>query len=237
MESGFSRLLSDAPEGKGFYTDFGEIKNLVQLKVAITEKGGNFYSSYADNNNNHFANWVEAVFEDSVLANGLRESVTYEQAIKALDDRLKYAELYLAFNTKKDMLNDYLTNGKYSIKQVMNTSEFSPEHHRFETIFDMDVHSITRLSPPKTTFMQNLKTDSHEKHADAHLDFDVMRNATLLNSTTKLKQKTDTQAEKEKAAFSYLERMFPGVTNSYTGENKNLFEKFFAWISSYNKQH
>jgi hypothetical protein len=226
----FNKLVSDAPEGKRFYTDFGEIKNLKELKSAISLKGSSFYFSYVKDGINHFANWIEEIFEDNVLANALRNADSHEKVISSIDDRIRYAELWLNYNADKEILTHYLTNGDLSIKRIMNSPEFSPEHHKFETAFDIDLHSINKISPPKTTFIQNFASVFQKKQSGDIPEDEVMKNAVILSNTATIRHKEVIDAEKEKAAFSYLQRMFPGVGSTASLEKKNFFEKIFSWF-------
>jgi hypothetical protein len=226
----FNKLVSDAPEGKRFYTDFGEIKNLNELKSAIKERGSSFYFSYVNNNTNHFANWIEEIFEDRVLANELRKADSHEKVINAIDDRIRYAELWLNYNAGNEILAHYLTNGELSIKRMMNSPEFNPEHQRFETVFDIDLHSITKISPPKTTFIQNFASVFRKKQPEDVPETELLRNAVILPNTGKIRHKEAIDAEKEKAAFSYLQRMFPGVKSTAPVEKQSFFDKIFSWF-------
>jgi hypothetical protein len=227
----FSRLISDAPEGKSFYTDFGEIKNLKELKKCISERGSHFYFSYVSNDTNHFANWIEKIYDDKELADTLRNADSNEKVVKAIEDRVRYAELWLTYNADKEILNHYLANGEFSLKKVMNAAEFTPEHHKYESTFDIDTRSITKVSPPKTTtFIQNFTSVFQKKQPEDVPEVEVMKNAVLLPGTYKVRHKEAITEEKERAAFSYLQRIFPGVKSTAPGEKINLFEKIFSWL-------
>ena len=81
----FTKVLSDAPSDKTFKTEFGEIRSLSELRNILVEKGKPFYESYVNDNENHFANWVDGVFEDKEFAQMLRNEKAYGATIKLVD--------------------------------------------------------------------------------------------------------------------------------------------------------
>jgi hypothetical protein len=230
MMNELSKLLSDAPDGKGFYTEFGEIRSLRELKANLAEKGNDFYQAYANSGNNHFANWVESVFDDAELASALRNADTHDKAVKALDDKLNFAQQNMAYNEKKETLHNYLADCDFSIKNVMDSPEFNPEHHKFET--DLDMHSITKITPTKTTFLLNFSDIFQKKQADAVPSSDIMKNAVALENTEEIRHKETVAAEKENAVAGEMKALFPGLQltnmNSKPADKKSFFERIIS---------
>ena len=60
----FQAILGNAPNQKYFNTDFGQIKNLRELRHSLYSHGKKFFNLHVNQDENHFANWVEHVFED-----------------------------------------------------------------------------------------------------------------------------------------------------------------------------
>ena len=142
MYNKYNKILSDAPSGDTFYTNFGEIQNLRELRNLLYKKGKSFYREYVNEEENHFANWIENVFEDEELAYALRNANSFGQTIKLIEDRVKYLSLWLSFNKNKETLSNYL------IKNLPFDKEFTPENHKFETLSEYNKLNVIMSKPP-----------------------------------------------------------------------------------------
>jgi hypothetical protein len=134
MYDKFKKILSNAPDEQTFKTAYNDISNLKQLRNSLITIGKPFYDQFINKEENHFANWIENVFEDSELALELRETKSYGKTVKLLDNRIKYLELWLVFNGDKEVLTKYLVNGPISLRRLMQAELFEPNHHNYETV-------------------------------------------------------------------------------------------------------
>jgi len=131
MYKKFKKVLSNAPDEKSFVTENKKIKNLKELRTELVSNGKKFFNNYTENEN-HFANWIENVFSDSHLAAQLRGTKSFNETIKHIDDRIKYAELWLKHNEDMEVLHNYLVSDD-------RRKEFSPSCHNFEKLTNMDI--------------------------------------------------------------------------------------------------
>lgn len=150
----YQDFLSNAPINKGFGTDFGEIKNLRELRTQLFANGKKFFKSYVNTNENHFASWIENVLGDYELSNALKKTNSFGTTLKILDNRIKYLELWLVHNKEKENITNFAAD-----MQTFDL-EFEPEHHQFETISNHDlssVHSI--IKKDEESFEERHKRD------------------------------------------------------------------------------
>ncbi len=135
----YKRILSNAPQDKTFYSSQGEIRNLGELRNLLLSKGKFFYDQYVHKEENHFANWIENVFDDKELALSLKNSNSYIEAARLIDDRIKYAELWLNYNGDMEILSNFLVSD-YNI--------YEPKHHKFETLTNKDLEFVNKPPAP-----------------------------------------------------------------------------------------
>lgn len=153
MLARYTKLLSDAPHGQSFRTRFGDFRNLGELRNALVEHGKSFYDLYVNSSENHFANWVSGVFNDQGLAAELANAKTYTETTKILDTTIKFSDLWLSMNSKKENLNLFLAGMSDSLLQ--NSPRFEPEHQKFETLNNFNVTSVVS-NPPKATILPEI---------------------------------------------------------------------------------
>jgi len=158
----FEKILGNAPAENTFKTSFGEIQNLRDLRTQLYARGKAFYKEYASDDN-HFANWVENIFNDDELAQSLRNAKSFGSTLKVLDDRIRYLELYVHHNKKKEELTNYLAS--------MQTMNFEPEHHRFETLTNLDLSGAMHLMPQKKNDVEMLKRLKEQYTKEKTLSF------------------------------------------------------------------
>ncbi|NTV23775.1 MAG: hypothetical protein HGA85_05370 [Nanoarchaeota archaeon] len=149
MKTDFSQYLQDVPADRTFKTGFGELRNVHELKSFLQEKGESVYASYANESENHFANWVEAVIGDKTLAKGLRGS-SFSEALQLVEDRVNYLKLSMKFSNESEEL---FTN----LAALSPGLPFSPSSHTFSTNLELEgiesIISPIKSTPPKATFM------------------------------------------------------------------------------------
>lgn len=143
MYKKFHRVLQNASEEQTFKTNFGEIKNLRELRSLLFAKGKKLFNQYVNEKENHFANWIEHVFDDKELSNSLRQTTSFHTTVKVLDTRIKYLELWLEQNKDKEELTNYLLKN-----QSLNLN-YEPEFHRFETLSNHDTNWVDEFFPEK----------------------------------------------------------------------------------------
>ncbi len=131
------KILSNAPDEKAFRTEFGEIKSLPELRSVLIARGKPFYDKHVSESKNNFADWIENVFGDAELAQSLRQANSFRECVVRLDKKIKYLELWMEHNKDKEILFDYLANGPFSISRKMGAPVYEPQHHVFETGFDL----------------------------------------------------------------------------------------------------
>ena len=126
----------------------------------LYQHGKKFYNQYT-NDQNHFANWVEHVFDDPELAHSLRNTNDFNKTAKLIDDKLKYAELHIKHNESKEILYNYCRN-------MQNGKNFEPKFHRFDTL---DNHDLSHVQE----FLQNQNKDKFEQEMLKLLDYKPKR--------------------------------------------------------------
>jgi hypothetical protein len=131
MLSKYHKILADVSSNKSFKTENTELKSLKDLRKQLSTKGKNFFNQYVTANDNHFANWVEGVFSDHELASAFRNAKSFGKTLKILDDRIKYAELWLRFNRDKELHNKSLASKAYG-------KQYHPKYHTYETVFEFN---------------------------------------------------------------------------------------------------
>jgi len=136
MYENFKKILSNTEDT--FKTEYGEIENLRELRTMLFSRGKKFFKNYV-NEENHFANWVENSFEDRELAGNLRKTRSFGQTLKILDDRIKFAELWLKHNEDKEQLIEYMSSQNFSLKP-----NFSPAHKKFQTLSNFKMTNIEK---------------------------------------------------------------------------------------------
>jgi len=232
MLTNYSKILSDTPNDKTFKTGAGEFRNLGELRNALVEKGNSLYDEFVNDNENHFANWIAGVFDDHELAHHLKKAKSYTDTVKLLDNRMKFAELWLNFNSDKEVLHNYLLNGELSLKDMIAAPEYNPENQKFETIFDMNLPSITKITnPPKATILPEINFNAiFEKKQPLDISQDeVLRNAIPLPHTVEIKHKAIVEKQQEKRLLEQLESQFPGLRlSAEPPRKKSFFEKLFS---------
>jgi hypothetical protein len=229
----FTKVLSDAPEDKTFKTGFGEIRNLSELRNLLVEKGKTFYDSYVNDNENHFANWIEGVFQDAEFAQMLRNEKAYGATIKLVDSRINYAKLWLSFNEKKETLNKYLADAPLMQETEMHQQIYDPSFHKFETLTNMSldglnsITSITKVvNPPKATFLPQLGLNLNAEKKEVFSKEEIFEKSLPLQNSEEVKHKKDPEVE----LLKQLENQFPGIKIAEPPRKKGFFEKAFGFI-------
>jgi hypothetical protein len=134
-----SRVLSNAPEGRGFWHREGEIRSLKELRSELYLRGSSFFEEFKAEDKNHFITWIDDVFKDHVLVNSLSEAKSFTGFLKALDDRINYLDLWMKHEGEKEHFNAaYAGLYPFSI-------HFSPEHHAFETADEHSMHGASHV--------------------------------------------------------------------------------------------
>ena len=143
MYEKFRNALKDSTKEDSFKTNFGEIKNLKELRTLLFAKGKKLFNHYVDHNENHFANWIEHAFSDDELASSLRLTNSFHTTLKILDSRIKYLELWVEHNKDKEEMSQFLLKNKdYHIN-------FEPEFHKFETLQNHNLNWVNEFFPEK----------------------------------------------------------------------------------------
>lgn len=143
MYKKYKHALKDAPSGQRFMTNYGEVKNLKELRTLLFAKGKKLFNQYVNDEENHFANWVEAVFKDDELAGSLRKTNSFHTTLKILDSRIRYLELWLEQNRDREEVADYI------LKNNPQALDYEPEHHKFETLTNHDSTWVEEFFPEK----------------------------------------------------------------------------------------
>ena len=138
----YSMILSNAPNNMTFRSNHGEVKSLRELRSVLVNKGKKFFNEHVNENENHFATWVQDVFQDYELSESMHITKSFRDTVTVLDKRIKYLELWLNHHQDNEVLNSYLTSGPFSLNKVMNHEPYEPEHQVFETVLN---HSIENL--------------------------------------------------------------------------------------------
>ena len=141
----YGLILANVPSESVFRTEFGEIRNLGELRNALVERGETFFNSYVNSSENHFANWVESVVNDKSLADSMRSNSVYGETLKRIDNRIKYAELWMKFNGDKEKVARYMSD--YHGKFVAGAN-YSPEM-KFETLNDFNTVTFGEILAEK----------------------------------------------------------------------------------------
>lgn len=147
----FQAILGNAPNQKYFNTDFGQIKNLRELRHSLYSHGKKFFNLHVNQDENHFANWVEHVFEDKELATSLRNTNSFDKTLKVIDNRIRYAELWLNHNRKDELLYNFAVN----LSPV--TNEFKPAHHVFETLSNHNLDHVNFVMNRPTSWKSDFR--------------------------------------------------------------------------------
>jgi hypothetical protein len=229
----FTKVLSDAPTDKTFKTGFGEIRNLSELRNLLVEKGKPFFESYVTESDNHFANWIDGVFEDSEFAQMLRNEKSYGATIKLVDSRINYAKLWLSFNAGKETLNRYLANSPFLQETDIPHMAYDPTFHKFETLSNMSfdglnsIQSITKVvNPPKVDFLPPIGLNLNAEKKDIFTTEEIFNKSQPLQNSDELKHKKDPEVE----LLKQLENQFPGIKIAEPPRKKGFFEKAFGFI-------
>jgi hypothetical protein len=146
-------ILSNAPEQKNFNTNFGQIKNLRELRKSLYANGKKLFNQHVNEDENHFANWVEHVFKDKELSTSLRNTKSFDKTLKLLDNRIRYAELWLSHNKKDELLYNFAVN----LSPVLN--EFKPDHHVFETLSNHNLDHVKFVMNRPTSWKQEFQPE------------------------------------------------------------------------------
>ena len=101
----YQKILQNASKEQTFKTSYGEIKNLKELRSLLFAKGKKLFNEYVNERENHFANWVEQVFDDKELSSSLRETKSFHITLKIIDTRIRYLDLWLQQNKDKKSLH------------------------------------------------------------------------------------------------------------------------------------
>lgn len=87
--SGLKKLVV-APDKHSFWLNDGQILNdLIALKNAFSKMEKEVYHYHTKNGRHDFANWVEDVLHDSLLAEDLRKSKTPKTAHSSVEQHLR----------------------------------------------------------------------------------------------------------------------------------------------------
>jgi hypothetical protein len=157
MYNNFKKILSNTEDT--FKTEFGEIENLRELRTMLFSKGKKFFKNYV-NEENHFANWIENSFEDRELAGNLRKTKSFGQTLKILDDRIKFAELWLRHNEDKEKITQYMSSQNFSLQP-----NFSPANKKFQTLSNFKMANIEKpvsIQEQLETEVDKLKNLKHK---------------------------------------------------------------------------
>ena len=185
MEEGFYlekhiKIIGNVPEDKTFDTGYGSIKNLSELKTMLADKGEEFYKEYVNEKDNHFANWIECVVEDKKLAFLLRNS-SYDKTVRLIEERIKYAKLWLKFNADDEKFYDVLSN-KYE-KSVepedltpadIKSDNFGVIAQDFNEHYDVIVHEEKELE--KILGNEGVSQENEKVVLEKSFNFDILEN-------------------------------------------------------------
>lgn len=87
------RRLGDVPDDKRFWCHDGrEIKNLGQLRKALSDMSDETFGHHSDGGRNDFGRWIREVVGDQKLANDLGKAKTRLQASQAVAQRISFLE-------------------------------------------------------------------------------------------------------------------------------------------------
>lgn len=158
MYKKYEKILQNASKEKTFKTNYGELKNLKELRSLLFAKGKKLFNEYVNEKDNHFANWVEHVFEDKELSSSLRETKSFHTTLKLIDTRINYLDLWLQQNQDKEELTNFL------LKNQDKNISFEPEFHKFETLTNHDSSWVNEFFPEKQeTEQEEEKTEFEHK--------------------------------------------------------------------------
>lgn len=91
------RLLADVPEEYVFRCCDGSIlRNMEQLRDALTTMARESYIFHANMEKNDFTNWVRDILKDDKLANNLRKATNQTRAAKLVASRISALSKRLA---------------------------------------------------------------------------------------------------------------------------------------------
>ncbi len=83
--------LADVPQEKQFWCADGRVlKNLAELRAALTEMSEDTFRHHSSEMRNDFSNWVRDVIGEEKLSRDLQKSQTRTQAAKAVADRVAW---------------------------------------------------------------------------------------------------------------------------------------------------
>ncbi len=83
------RFLANVPEEFVFWCNDGRVlRNLLELKDALTTMSDETYTYHVNAEKNDFANWVKDIIGDTRLANDLRKARSREEAARIVARRL-----------------------------------------------------------------------------------------------------------------------------------------------------
>ena len=156
------KILQNAPDENTFSSKYGEIRNLMELRSMLINRGKKFYNQHVNRKENHFADWVNNVFEDAELSQSLRESSSFRESIIKLDKKIKYLELWMDHNQDNELLYEYLTNGPFSMTKQMGVEPHEPQHHDFEGSFNVE-------NATEFFYIHNKAIDLSDNKLDANL--------------------------------------------------------------------
>ncbi len=131
----FQKILSE-DSTRSFKSHLGDFKSLGEFRNALEMHKENLYSSYVNSAENHFANWVEGVFQDNQLANSLRNAKSADEALSMVDKRLAFARLSLE---NEGFFSNFLPSNPL-------TTDFTPATDKFHRNFDSAAASSFILS-------------------------------------------------------------------------------------------
>lgn len=84
-----NKYLSDVPGDMVFWLSNGQkLKNLKELRNALTSMPDDVFYHHADQNHNDFANWIRDVIKDTALANSLQKSTSAYDHILKVNSRI-----------------------------------------------------------------------------------------------------------------------------------------------------
>jgi hypothetical protein len=84
-----AKKLEDVPEDKRFLCQDGrELKNLLDLVVALREMADETFRAHLDQSKNDFANWVRDVVGDEGLSKALQDTKNRDELSERLASRI-----------------------------------------------------------------------------------------------------------------------------------------------------
>lgn len=90
------KLLADVPEDRSFWCNDGRIfRNMRDLSDGLVSMSDETFAYHLNDEKNDFSNWLRDVIEDEKLAKDMENPITRQEAVKRVDDRVKFLNMRL----------------------------------------------------------------------------------------------------------------------------------------------